>query len=86
MPLVVLIRVNRGSPEPTFTTMSQKTNAGELVPEVLVSFISGDIRGYWQNSGLDLGLDSRCFKSQVHLVWVEEEEGYFRHINSQKKG
>ena len=63
-----------------------KTNAGELVPGVLVSFTPAGIRGYLQNSGLDPGLDSSSFKSQVYLVWVEEEEGYFRHIASQNKG
>lgn len=53
---------------------------------VLVSFTAVDIRGYLQNSGLHLGLDSSPFKSQVYLVWVEEEEGYLVHINSQNKG
>lgn len=69
------------APEPPFASTSQKTNA-----MVLVSFTAVDIRGYLQNSGLHLGLDSNPFKSQVYLVWVEEEEGYLVHINSQNKG
>jgi len=71
------------APEPTFTTTSQQTAVGEPVPGALVSFTPGDTRRYLL---IDLGLNSRPFESQVYLVWVEEEESYFRCINSQNKG
>lgn len=53
------------APEPVFTTTSQKINAGELVPGVFVSFTPADIAVYFQNSGLDPGLDSSPLKSGV---------------------